>query len=129
MSGKATFNWTLCHKTCYHAESEAFIQSKSRPQQHSSWVFDSFFQFYQECCGFTTIYQPMVVRQRNIHHRADFNLKINDLSYLSIHRNWAVFNSMHTQNSTLRHVNYWSSHHTPKHPSIADGKCSAHHVF
>ena len=59
----------------------------------------------------------MVIRQRDIHHRADFDLASN--------RHGAVLNFVHTQNARLRRVQDRRGHQRSINAAIGDGEGTA----
>ena len=45
-------------------------------QEHGTWIFDGALDGSEESDGFSPVHQPVVVRQGQVHHRANHNLEI-----------------------------------------------------
>lgn len=63
----------------------------------------------------------MVIRKRQVHHRADFNLAVN--------RYCAVKDGVETNDGGLRWVDDWCRHEGAEDAAVADGEGSASEVL
>ena len=55
------------------------------------WIFQRFFNANKECYSFLAIYDAVVIRQRQIHHRPNLDFPTN--------RHWPLLDLMHAQNA------------------------------
>ena len=63
----------------------------------------------------------MIVGQRQVHHRQDFDL--------AIYRHRTIFNRVHAEDRTLRRVDDRRGHQRTEHTTVGDGEVTARQIF
>jgi len=75
----------LSHRYAANTRRDAISRSRrSDVQHHSRWILDAFFHADQEGHGLLAVDQAMIVREGEIHHRADDHLIADDTARFSI---------------------------------------------
>lgn len=90
-------------------------------QQHFPGVFNIFLDLDKELDGLPSVEQAVVICKRQIHHRANLDL--------SVDNHGAILDGVETQDSTLGQVDDGGSHQRAKDTAVADSKCAASHIL
>ena len=84
-------------------------------------LFYALLDLFQEKNRLSTVNDTMIISERDIHNWPGQDLTAYDYgSYLG---------SMHAKNSTLGHVDDWSTHHAAEDTTVCDGESAASHIF
>jgi hypothetical protein len=108
------------HPPLFPPASLQHIQNQ-RLQEHLPGVLNVLLDLDQERDSFPAVEQSMIVCERKVHHRPDFDFSVNS--------NGLVFDSVQTKNSGLREVNDRSTHQTAEDPAVGDGEGTTGHVL
>src|ERR1700730_6442817 len=85
-------------------------------QEQTGRSFHTFFYPYQKFHRFLAIYHPMVVAERQIHHRTH-------LDFIS-NRHRSILDFMHSEDTALRRIQDRSAEQRTVDPAICNGKDS-----
>jgi len=89
--------------------------------QHSRGIFNHFFDIAQKHDRFAAIHEPVVIRQRKKHHRADDDL--------SVQRDRAFLDRVHSQNARLRRIDDGRREQRTENAAVRDGERAALKFF
>ena len=103
------------------------VGSDLEVHEHDPWVLHGILDRPKEGDSLTTVDQAVVIREGNVHHRSDHNLKCKRLRlrqkkgqiHLAVPDNRSLKNAMHPENCRLRWVDDWSSEQGTEHTAIA----------
>src|SRR5688572_2299991 len=79
----------------------------------------------KESCTQTSIYNPVIVTHREIHHMSDCNT----VAVRSFNNYWSFFDGTNSKYGYLWLIDDGSTHQAPKRPDIGKRECTVCNVF
>src|SRR5439155_16743216 len=84
-------------------------------------ILDALLHFDEESNGFFAVDGAVIVAEREIHHRTNFNFRL--------YRHWARHDFVHPENAALRWIQNWRGEERPVNTPICDCERAALEIF
>eukprot|EP00037_Helgoeca_nana_P032270 m.413025 g.413025 ORF g.413025 m.413025 type:complete len:391 (+) comp29002_c0_seq1:36-1208(+) len=97
------------------------VGAQGLPHNHPQGVLNAFLHLAKEGNCLLTVDETVVVRQCNVHHRADHHSTVDG--------DWPFENAVHAEDRALRRVDDRGAHERSKCPSVADGDGASVKIF